>query len=151
MTNFKKSNNMWLSCLRNTKTKIIGIFGFLLYWKQVFVDPFPVAIWLFLFQPQQTVHLICIIESYTRNNSHKIYFFNSWLHFFWVAWAYPNNIIQIITFKYKHNSIRWLYLRDRPFNLKGGWGGYGFLFRSELGYLYFLSRNAIKKISSIPH
>ena len=37
-------------------------------------------------------------------------------------------------------------LRDRPFNLKGGWG-YGFLFRSEqkfrttqeLEYLFFLS------------
>jgi hypothetical protein len=39
-----------------------------------------------------------------------------------------------------------LYIRDRPFNLKGG-GGYGFLFRSEnfyrttqeLEYLFFLS------------
>ena len=37
-------------------------------------------------------------------------------------------------------------VRDRPFNLKGGWGGYGFLFRSEknfwttqkLEYLFFL-------------
>ena len=41
------------------------------------------------------------------------------------------------------------YIRDRPFNLKGG-GGYGFLFRSEfifrktqeLEYLFFLSHNA---------
>ena len=39
-------------------------------------------------------------------------------------------------------------LRDRPFNLKGGGGGYGFLFRSEfffrttqeLEYLFFMSR-----------
>ena len=38
--------------------------------------------------------------------------------------------------------------RDRPFNLKGGWGGYGFLLRSEknfrttreLEYLFLLSR-----------
>ena len=44
-----------------------------------------------------------------------------------------------------------LYLRDRPFILKGGGGGgYGFLFRSEilfrttreLEYLFFLSRRA---------
>ena len=41
------------------------------------------------------------------------------------------------------------FVRDRPFNLKGG-GGYGFLFRSEiffwttreLEYLFFLSRKA---------
>ena len=41
------------------------------------------------------------------------------------------------------------YLRDRPFNLKGG-GGYGFLFRSEIffrttqeiEYLFFLSRKS---------
>jgi hypothetical protein len=41
-------------------------------------------------------------------------------------------------------------IRDRPFNLKGGWGGYGFLFRSEfffrttqeIEYLFFLSRKA---------
>jgi hypothetical protein len=40
--------------------------------------------------------------------------------------------------------------RDRPFNLKGGWGGYGFLLRSEfflrttqeLEYIIFLSRRA---------
>jgi hypothetical protein len=42
-----------------------------------------------------------------------------------------------------------MMVRDRPFNLKGGWG-YGFLFRSEfffqttqeLEYLYFSSREA---------
>ena len=46
-----------------------------------------------------------------------------------------------------HMSVR---IRDRPFNLKGGGGGYGFLFRSEfcfrttqeLEYLFFLSRGA---------
>ena len=47
--------------------------------------------------------------------------------------------------------IAWMWLRDRPFNLKvGGGGGYGFLFRSEfffpttqeLEYLFFLSREA---------
>ena len=38
--------------------------------------------------------------------------------------------------------------RDRPFNLKGGGGGYGFLFHSEFffrttrEYLFFLSRKA---------
>ena len=43
-----------------------------------------------------------------------------------------------------------LDIRDRPFNLKGGGGGYGFLFRSEfffrttreLEYVFFLSRKA---------
>ena len=44
-----------------------------------------------------------------------------------------------------------VFLRDRPFNLKGGGrGGYGFLFRSEiffrttqeLEYLFFLLREA---------
>jgi hypothetical protein len=49
--------------------------------------------------------------------------------------------------------IKCLTIRERPFNLKGGgggWGDYGFLFRSEfvfrttqeLEYLLFLSRKA---------
>ena len=33
-------------------------------------------------------------------------------------------------------------LRDRPFNLKGGWGGMDFCFVQELEYLFFLSRKA---------
>ena len=33
----------------------------------------------------------------------------------------------------------WIVNVDRPFNLQGGGGGYGFLFRSELEY-FFLSR-----------
>ena len=45
----------------------------------------------------------------------------------------------------KYNAVR-----DRPFNLKGGMGGYGFLFRSEfcfrttqeVEYYFFLSRKA---------
>ena len=83
-TNFKKSNNLWLPCLKNIKPNITGTFCLFPYWKKNFVDPFPVTIWFLLFQPQQTVHLdlICIIESYTRNNLHKIYFFNAWLHIF---------------------------------------------------------------------
>ena len=82
LINLKKSNNIWLHCLKNIKPKITGTFSLFSHWKQIFVDPFPVTIWLLLVQPQQTVHLICIIESYTRNNLHKIYFSNSWLHFF---------------------------------------------------------------------
>ena len=35
----------------------------------------------------------------------------------------------------------WIVNVDRPFNLQGGGGGYGFLFRSELEY-FFLSRKA---------
>jgi hypothetical protein len=52
-------------------------------------------------------------------------------------------------FKYKTLDL-FIIIRDRPFNLKGGGGGYGFLFRSELffrttqelEYLFFLSRQA---------
>jgi hypothetical protein len=82
LTNLKKSDNIRLPCLKNIKPKITGTFCLFSYWKQIFVDPFPLTIWLLLFQPQQTVHLICIIESYTRNNSHNLYFINSWLHVF---------------------------------------------------------------------
>ena len=42
----------------------------------------------------------------------------------------------------QHN-LHYIYVRDRPFNLKGGGRGYGFLFRSEI---FFRTQDSRVKI-----
>ena len=43
--------------------------------------------------------------------------------------------------KESRNSSQPFFVRERPFNLKGGGGGYGFLFRSEFFFGQHKSKN----------
>ena len=68
------------------------------------------------------------------------------------------SLYNLVTDDFKEYDFDTEYcLRDRPFNLKGGGGGYGFLFRSyfffrttqELEYLFFFCRAKRNFFSSI--